>query len=140
MGPLKTSKIKEFTKRLEDINFEDADLIPRNEILEVDAELLSKDINFKLVKDLADFEPFGLSNPKPIFATFKMQLSDLRIVGNGKHLKFKADNIDVIAFGMGQMLGILQNGMYADVAYNLEIDNFRDQEKLQLKIKDIRIN
>lgn len=66
-----------------------------------------------------------------------MQISDLRTVGQGKHLKFKVNNIDAIAFGMGQLESQLQNGQQIDVAYNLELDTYNGAEKLQLKVKDI---
>lgn len=142
---IQTSKIKEFTRRLENLNFAETDLIP-GEKLEIDASLKVQEINLKLVKDLEIFEPFGISNPKPIFASFNMQLSDLRTVGEGKHLKgniiidFTSEGrkIPFIAFGMGDLKTILQNNMLVNMAYNLEIDNYQNLQKLQLKVKDLK--
>ena len=66
-----------------------------------------------------------------------MQISDVRTVGNGKHLKFKADQIDAIAFGMGELEQMLVNRRLSDIAYTVELDSYNGNEKLQLKVKDI---
>src|SRR3989344_4235560 len=125
---------KRLEKRMEDL--------PKQErVLEIDAEVNAEVLNKSLVSDLQKFEPFGFGNPRPVFATYGMQVSDIRTVGQGKHLKFKADNIDVIAFGMGELgppAGGLSNGQSVDMAYTPEIDNYNGSEKLQLKIKDIK--
>ncbi len=111
-----------------------------NEVLEIESEEQSSQLTKKLIGQLEDFEPFGFGNPKPIFATSNMKVSDIRTVGEGKHLKLKLDNIDAIAFGMGQMAGLLKTGQLIDLAYNLELNKFNGSEKIQLKVKDIKIN
>lgn len=116
------------------------DLPEKERVLEIDAELESKELNKSLVSDLQRFEPFGFGNPRPIFATYGMQISDLKTVGSGKHLKFKASNIDAIAFGMGDLANILGSGQTVDLAYTLEIDHYNGSEKLQLKVRDIKLN
>lgn len=113
------------------------DLPKQERVLEIDAEVNVEKLNKSLVGELQKFEPFGFRNPRPVFATYGMEISDLRIVGSGKHLKFKASNIDAIAFGMGDLANMLSNGQNIDVAYTPEIDHYNGSEKLQLKIKDI---
>ena len=132
---IETTKIEILKKRLEKEVIE----VPEEKVLEIDAEIEKKDLSKKLVLELAKFEPFGFGNPKPVLATKKMILSDIRTVGNGKHLKFKADGIDAIAFSMGELESQLKNGQQIDIAFNLEIDNYNNSEKLQLKVKDIKI-
>ncbi|OGE64987.1 single-stranded-DNA-specific exonuclease RecJ [Candidatus Daviesbacteria bacterium RIFCSPLOWO2_02_FULL_36_7] len=138
--------IEVFKKRLEDYVI---DLPEEEKILEIDAEIASYDLTKKLVAELEKFEPFGFGNKKPVFAIYNMQISNLRTVGNGKHLKGKVidpeqsrrtDNLDFIAFGMGDLINIFQPGQKADVAFNLELDTYNGNKKLQLKIKDIKIN
>ncbi len=107
-------------------------------VLEIDFELSRGQLTKKLVTQLEKFEPFGFGNPRPIFVTRSMQISDIRTVGNGKHLKFKVDGIDAIAFGMGQQAISLKNGQQIDLAFYLEIDNYNGFEKLQLRIKDMK--
>ena len=132
---IQTENIEIFKKRLE----KEQIILPEERILEIDAELETGELTKKLIREIEKFEPFGFGNPKPIFATKGMKVSDVRTVGSGKHLKFKADNIDVIAFGFGELETDLKNGQEIDLAYNLELDNYNGFEKLQLKVKDIQI-
>jgi len=141
---IETTKIEVFRKRLEEIM--DSEIVMDEGTLDIEAEVESSKINLRLVKDLEKFEPFGMENPKPTLATKNMELSNLRTVGSGlpagrhgKHLKGKADNVDFIAFGMGEMADILGNGQFVDMAYTLEIDKFDGTEKLQLKVRDIKL-
>lgn len=132
---IETVKIDQFRTKLESL-LESRDISDPE--LEIEVEVPSNKLNMKLVKELEAFEPFGMANPKPILATNNMNLSDLRTVGEGKHLKGKGDNIDFIGFGMGNMLGILKNNQTADLAYTLEINSFNGNEKLQLKLMDLK--
>jgi single-stranded-DNA-specific exonuclease len=132
---IETKYIEIFKTKIE----KSLDYLPdeKQEILEIDAEIKTEEINFELIKKLKKFEPYGYKNPRPIFATSDMQISDIKTVGQGKHLKFKAYNIDAIAFGMGELESSLKNGQQIDLAYSLEINEFNGNEKLQLKVKDI---
>lgn len=129
--------IEVFKKRLEShiINLEETE-----KVLEIDAEVDIRKLNKKLAVDLQKFEPFGFGNPRPILTTSGMRISDMRTVGQGKHLKFKSDGIDAIAFGMGELASILQNGQQIDLAYTPEIDQYNGFERIQLKVKDIVLN
>lgn len=146
---LLSKNVEIFKKRIEEY----AKILPAGErVLEIEMELDGKELTKNLVTELQQFEPFGLSNRKPIFATKNMQISDLRTVGSGKHLKFKASPsvilsgaqrsegsnvIDAIAFGMGDLATNLKSGQTIDLAYNLELDTYNGNDKLQLKVKDI---
>lgn len=148
---LYSKHIEVFKKRLEEVVV----TLPEEErILEIDAEVQDKQLTKNLIRELQKFEPFGLGNRKPVFVTKNMQISDIRTVGEGKHLKFKAspsvilsgaqrseesNSIDAIAFGMGEMADVLRSGQIIDMAYNLELDTYSGNEKLQLKVKDIKI-
>ncbi len=108
-------------------------------ILEIEAEVESRKLTKSLAGELTDFEPFGFANPAPILATRMMKISDIRTVGQGKHLKFKADNINAIAFGMGNLIDTLKSGQLVDLAYFLEINRYNGPENLQLKVKDLKL-
>ena len=143
---IETSKIEIFRKRLEEI-MDDYELVEDHE-LEIEAQVASNKLNLKLAKEVYDFEPFGISNPVPVLVTMNMELQDLRTVGDGKHLKGKLlrhperseGSIEFIGFGMGDMINILSSGQLVDMAYVLDIDKFGGLEKLQLKVKDIRLS
>lgn len=131
-----TNKIAEFKTRIEEI-IEKEDV--EGAVLEIDEEVPSNNLTLNLAKEIEKFEPFGIKNPKPIFATLNVRLSDINTVGSGKHLKGKADGIDFIAFNKGDMLDLLQDGLLVDLAYHLEINRFNGSQKLQLLIKDLRL-
>ncbi len=132
-----SENVEIFKKRLESHPL----VLPEKEkILEIEAEVESEKLTKSLVTDLQKFEPFGMDNRKPIFATKNMTISDMRTVGNGKHLKFKADDVDAIAFGMGEQVSQLKSGQIIDLAYNLELDTYNGNNKLQLKVKDIKLS
>lgn len=135
---IETSKIEIFKRRLEEIM--DGEEVSDEGTLDIEAEVETNKLNLRLAKELERFEPFGVENPRPILATKNIELSNLRTVGSGKHLKGKTDNVDFIAFGMGEMADILGNGQLVDLAYTLEIDKFDGTEKLQLKVRDIKLN
>ncbi|MBI2086422.1 single-stranded-DNA-specific exonuclease RecJ [Candidatus Daviesbacteria bacterium] len=126
--------IETFKKRMEDYAI---NLSENEKVLEVEAELEAKQINKNLVQSLQKFEPFGFGNRRPIFATYNMKVSDFRTVGNGKHLKFKSDGLDAIAFGMGGVAKSLLSGQLIDLAFIPELDTYNGFEKIQLKVKDI---
>ncbi len=110
------------------------------QILEIDAEIEKKQLTKSLVKELEKFGPFGHQNPQPTFAVRAFRITDIRTLSEGKHLKFKAEGIDCIAFGMGSMSQILAQGQLVDLAFYLEINKFNGSEKLQLKIRDLKIS
>lgn len=136
---IETEKIEEFKKRLDDY-FNEVEIVTAAESIEIAAELSNKDISRKLFNDLCMFEPFGAANPKPIFATRRMQLEDVRAVGEGKHLKLRVDGIDGIGFGLGEWADKIMPGQKIDLAYFLDLNRFNGKEILQLRIKDLIIS
>ncbi len=131
-----SKNVEIFKKRIEEY----ARVLPAGErVLAIEMELDGREITQSLVTKLQRFEPFGLNNRKPIFATEKMQISEVRTVGNGKHLKGRANGLDFIAFGMGDWVSHLKAGQMVDMAYNLEIDTYNGNDRLQLKVKDIKL-
>lgn len=131
-----SKNVEAFKKRLEKYEVK---ILEEERILEIDAEVDTKQLTKGLVAELEKFEPFGMGNRRPLLVTKGMQVSDIRTVGNGKHLKGRANELDFIGFGMGELAPLLQRNQ-ADFAYNLELDTYNGQEKLQLKVKDIKIS
>ncbi|MBI2012004.1 single-stranded-DNA-specific exonuclease RecJ [Candidatus Daviesbacteria bacterium] len=121
-------------------------------ILEIDAEVSKKDLTLHYARLIEKFAPFGLGNPRPLLISSAMAVSDLRTVGEGKHLKFKVSpsvihsgaarnegSIDCIAFNMGDLKDILIDGILVDLVFYLEVNRFNGTEKIQLKVKDLKL-
>lgn len=132
------SKVEEFKQKVEEIMM----TLPEGEppCLELEMEISSNEITKKLQKRIAQMEPFGYGNEKPLFATRAMVVSDIRVLSEGKHLKFKADGIDAIAFGLGNLSPMINEGSMINVAYYLELNRFNGRENIQLMVKDIHFN
>ena len=132
---IETKNIDEFIKRLEGEleNIEISD----EPVLEIEVELSKKELSKKTIKEIEKFEPFGFMNPKPLFAVKNMQISDIRTLKEGKHLKLKAEGIDAIGFNLGNLEPLLKEGQFVNIAFYLEINKFNGKEILQLRLKDI---
>ena len=107
----------------------------------IDADLDWGDVNNDFAKTLKMFEPFGPHNPKPIFRTSNVYLSDARIVGNS-HLKmklrFNGITLDAIKFRNG---GITVNqGSMLDVAYSVDENHYGGNVYCQLQLKDFKLS
>ncbi len=128
---IETKHIEVFRTKLEayftDINISEKVLI-------IDASLDINKLNKLLINDLQKFEPFGFGNPRPVFVSHNLLVSDIRTVGSGKHLKFKVNGLDAIAFGMGILSNTLENGQLISLAYTPELDSYSGLEKIQLKV------
>lgn len=132
---LEVGNIEIFKKKIEEL-MEGTDM-SEGEVINIETTLTPKQITKKLVCELEDFEPTGMDNPKPIFSTMNVSVSDVKTVGEGKHLKFRADGIDAIAFSMGDLAEQLKSDQQINLAYSLELNSFNGTEKIQMKIVDV---
>lgn len=144
----KTDNLPIIEQRLTEIlwqKFDKESLVPQ---LKIDAEITLESLTWDLHKFIGQLEPFGMGNPKPIFASRNLQVVDFRAVGGGgKHLKISlAENrdktstaMDGIAFGLGYLSEKLTTGANVDVAYQLDENVWQNRRSLQLMIKDVRV-
>jgi len=109
---------------------------------------ISIDLELPLAKATGDqvallemLQPFGIGNPRPVFAAYNVQVRDCRSVGSeGTSLKFKlSDGIavwDAIAFRQG--IPSEQVPRRVDIAYALQRRIWNDEERLELIVQDWR--
>lgn len=117
----------------------------------IDASVDMEDLNPTLVSELERLAPFGPGNPEPTLLLRRLIPVDPRIVGNN-HLKFYVKNqressrggrdilVDAIGFGMGNRIGSLRDGATLDLAFTPERNTWQGRERLQLRVKDLRIS
>lgn len=139
---VKRENLSEFKKRLNDYaknNLDDSALIKN---LEIDCEISMFDASLKLANELSCLEPFGLSNPVPLFCTTDVKIISIASIGNGKHTKLcvEKDSCRHTALLFGTPTASFQffEGDCVDIAYNLDVNNFKAQQVIQLIIRDIR--
>lgn len=118
------------------------DLAPK---LEIEAELNLADLNWELFEQIEKFEPFGMSNPKPIFLVKNLRVENVRSVGSdNKHLKLflKHDNMvksfEAIGFGMGDRIGEIKYGDLVEVVCEINLNEFNGTRKLELRLVDLK--
>lgn len=141
---VETKNLEVLQKRLEEIAEHVLNEEKLTRLLRIDTEIPLECITEELWEKIQQFEPFGMGNFEPVFATKKVKIVDSRLVGaEGKHLKLKvAENnclYDAIAFGFGNLFTQLKPGNPIDIAYTIDMNVWNGNRKLQLKIKDISI-
>lgn len=99
-------------------------------------------LNLELVRELSQLAPCGPANPTPVLGCKALQVVEYRNVGeNGKHLKLKVSNDNVVREGIGFNLGLLNQELAStkevDVAFSLEENNWNGSVQVQLNLKDI---
>lgn len=110
--------------------------------IEIDAVLNVHQIGEELVEELRQLEPTGNGNRPPVFMIRRAHLIEARAVGKDeKHLKLRVARagqsaLDAIGFNLGTVLPHL-NG-FADLAFTLEINEWKDKRSVQLKLEDVK--
>ena len=114
------------------------DLVPE---IEIDAEMISEQINLSTFEQIEKLAPFGQSFPDPVFITHDLTVDTVRQVGfEGKHLllSFKKNNhyYKGIAFRQGHLLSDVNQGDAMDVVYSLSKNEWNGKTSAQLIIKE----
>lgn len=114
--------------------------------LRIDAEIPLSAITLDLYNAIQQLSPFGQGNYEPVFVSRKVKVVEARLVGaTGKHIKLRVQStvngklltVDVIAFGMGELFGKLNEKPLVDIAYGIDLNVWNGITKLQLVVKDI---
>ncbi len=108
--------------------------------LEIDAEVMREDINIKLAEELSYMEPFGVGNPQPTLMLCDAEVQTADSIGDGKHCKFTVDGKTALLFGTSPEETDICAGDTVDIAFKLDINEFRGVKTEQLLISDVRIN
>ena len=107
-------------------------------VIESDGELQTDDFNLALAECLRAAGPWGQHFPEPMFDG-EFEIIDWKIVGE-KHVKLQLlpmdaeEALDAIAFNV-DMEKLEQANGYIRAAYKLEVNEFRNQRKVQLVIE-----
>jgi single-stranded-DNA-specific exonuclease len=106
-----------------------------------DGELAASEFNLEIAQQLRLAGPWGQGFPEPCFDG-KFRVVQQRIVGQ-KHLKLVLEPedsnlvIDAIAFNIDPMVWPNPNIEWVEVAYRLDINEFRNKQSLQLMVEHL---
>ncbi|SHJ87529.1 single-stranded-DNA-specific exonuclease RecJ [Tepidibacter formicigenes] len=113
------------------------------ENIKVEFELPQEDIDFNLINELDNLEPFGMNNPSPKFLIRNLEIIDIRTVGREReHLKLTLrgkTNYDCIGFNMGHFINKFISGDKVDVVFALDENEYKGNKKIQFILKDTRL-
>jgi len=111
--------------------------------LMVDLELGMGTISGALVRELKVLEPYGPGNPEPLFCLRDVLIADSPRVLRRNTLKFSVSHngmmIDVVGFGKGDYVERIHKGSRVDMVVRLEQDTWRGEEKVGMKLEDIKL-
>mgnify|MGYP002623454999 CR=1 FL=1 len=109
-------------------------------VLNIDTELEPEEITEDLVKDISRLEPFGASNPSPLFAVKDFKLIEKKLMGsNNDHLRLTVEKdgcqFNAIWWSYGD-IGLKKDDTL-DIAFSPQLNTFNNKTSIQLIIKDI---
>ncbi len=154
---MKNSNLKKFRKKINSIADEilkETDLVP---LLKIDSEINQEQIDWQLIDEIEKFKPFGQENKSPIFVVKKLEVHEVRSVGNGNaHLKLcfktilkdgKVKYFSAIGFRLGKLAEEISDGKpglrwgdIVDVVFQLEINEWNGNRELQMNVLDLKIS
>ncbi len=136
--------LPEFRKRINEYALECFRDVDMTTSLEADCELTAGDITMNQAKELYYLEPFGVSNPSPLFVTYDVPVTDIAAVGGGKHtrltVRIGSSPVTVMCFRTTTAELDLYPGDTVDIMFGLDINEFMNQTSLQMIAKDVRLS
>ncbi len=108
--------------------------------IKIDLKLQPEDITINLVEEISKLEPFGASNPSPIFSIENLKVKQKRLMGSdNSHLRLimgkDAYEFTSVWWSKGDIP--LSAGDSADIAFHPQINEFNGNISVQLIIDDI---
>lgn len=108
--------------------------------IKIDLMVEPKDVTVELVEEISQLEPFGASNPSPIFAMNNLKVIQKRLMGSdNSHLRLNvasnADEFTAIWWKRGDVG--LSSGDNLDIAFHPQINEFNGNISVQLIIDDV---
>ncbi|MCH7758926.1 single-stranded-DNA-specific exonuclease RecJ [Patescibacteria group bacterium] len=106
----------------------------------IEAEIDLEDINWSFHDELIKFKPYGRNNPEHNLLIKNVSLDDCQMVGkSGQHCRMVVNGkIKMIYFGAGDRMKEFQVGDTIDVIFQLSINQWNGQRKLQIKVIDLK--
>jgi single-stranded-DNA-specific exonuclease len=117
-------------------------LVPQ---IEIDSEIILRDISSRFFRILRQFAPFGPGNLSPLFLTNGLvDTGKARVVGKN-HLKLEVVHPDIsgfpfsaIAFQQGHHYNDIKEGRLFSACYHIEENEWNGVTSIQLNIKDLK--
>ncbi|WP_296126453.1 single-stranded-DNA-specific exonuclease RecJ [uncultured Anaerococcus sp.] len=145
---IEITNIDEFRKFL-NTNSKLSDM-EKEKSINVDSQINISNLSLEFAESLLKLKPFGKDNEKPLFANKDVSIASLSMIGKDKNtmrlsLFQNGFYYNAIKFGAEKEFQYLNDkfngqivGQKIDIVYYPDINEFRGQRSLQLKLIDIR--
>ena len=109
--------------------------------VKADAHVRLSTLTPALHDTLAQLEPHGINNPRPVFVSRNIRVQHKRTLKDGLHLKMNlldenGRSWDAIAFRMGDRIDHIPDRI--DLVYTFEVNIWNGERRLQLNVKDVQ--
>jgi single-stranded-DNA-specific exonuclease len=128
----------ELTKHGNDIINTD-DLVPE---LVIDTVVTADQVSLGLVEIIEKIGPFGEQNPEPTLVMRNAVVKDLRLLGNGNHLKLVLQSgnysFECVWWRKSNLKDEIKFGMNVDLAFKPSLNFWNGYTRLQLVLEDMK--
>lgn len=140
---IKTENIERFREAINKsalISISEKTLVPT---VSIDAVIKPTYITLETVDEINRLQPFGVDNPLPVFAVKNIKIHKISTMSENKHLRMtllkEGKFLDAVGFGMGEYYNHLKEGDFINVAFGLDINDYKGYKNVQLVLKDIKL-
>jgi len=139
---IKADNIEAFRQKINDCSKDSFTEQMMTPTILLDAAIKVPYISIETVHDINRLQPFGVDNPTPAFAIRNIKIHKISTMSEGKHLRMTllkdGKYLDSVGFGMGEYYQHLEEGDFIDVAFALDINDYKGFQNVQLILKDIK--
>jgi len=143
---IKKSQYKDFKNKFEEVVRSTISKEAASKKVAIEGEIKLEEITPKFYRILKQFAPFGPGNKTPIFSANNLRDTGYaKVVGqDNTHLKFNltqqnsASIYNAIGFGLANKYPNILNKKLFNAAFTVDENEWNGQQKLQLKVMDIK--
>ncbi len=140
---VRPERLPELRRRLERLAAEQLPQVPPAPELEFDAEVHLGECDRTLLEWLDRMAPHGLDNPEPLFVAADLAVESLTTPAQGRHLRLRVrdgtGSAEAIGFGLGGHAEELRRARRCSLAFVPTRNEWQGVERVQLKVKGVRI-
>lgn len=111
---------------------------------EAECEVTMGELSMTLAEEIETLEPYGVSNPLPVFLMQDVTVQKIIPLGNGKHTKLvlfsEGYMMQAVWFGMPTASIPLSAGDRADVLFQININDYQGVRSVQMILQDLRVS
>lgn len=109
---------------------------------EIDAVVKLSELTLENINALSLAAPFGAGNPKPLFCIENVKICGIYPMSENKHIRVKladgSDEVYAVMFNCSDKAFVCSTGDFADVIVSAEINVYKNQTGVSIKICDAR--